>query len=261
MQLYNYLWTFVNNYRARFLQINFTARDESGEPPRSSTDCGFFVLTLHNRIHFHKRQKWGKWLEISYIYYWPTARTLTSYYNRHMKILLSLLFCLNIALFHCYQRINIFLRGAPLRSWVNPVHFKGGHVEPMKHTWWNRHGNWDCSLEHYIYVTEIRLFWVITEIYMSYEIYMKNIKCLSFFAHIIRYLFLDYLFWYFCEISTWIWPWITQWGLFSATYILRGFWYHMNFQLGWVHSWFLPVLVYCYFFSSSEICQHFRRLV
>ena len=79
-------------------------------------------------------------MKISYIYYWPDARTLPWCYNRHVKILLWLLFCLNISLFHCYRRINVFLRGAPLHSWVNPAHFKGAHVDPdetymMKSTW------------------------------------------------------------------------------------------------------------------------------
>ena len=79
-------------------------------------------------------------MKISYIYYWPNARTLTWCYNKHVKILLRLLLCLNITLFHCYQIINIFLIATPMHSWVKPVHFKGAHEDPdetytMKSTW------------------------------------------------------------------------------------------------------------------------------
>ena len=89
---------------------------------------------------------------------WANVKTLTKYHIRHMKILLSLLLCLNIFVLSCYQRVNIFFGGISVHTGVNPAHFKGAHLDPdktykMKLTcwpWWT----WDYLLEHKIQLAE-----------------------------------------------------------------------------------------------------------
>ena len=65
-----------------------------------------------------------------------------------MKILLPLLICLNIVVFYCYQRVNIFAGASPLRSRVNSVHFKGAFLD-HRETYNTKSTcvNWDCLLK------------------------------------------------------------------------------------------------------------------
>ena len=51
-------------------------------------------------------------------------------YIAHVKILLSLLFCLIIIVLLFYQPVNVFLFATPVHSRVNLVHFKAAHLDP-----------------------------------------------------------------------------------------------------------------------------------
>ena len=111
-----------------------------------------FPLTLHSYKHFINDINEEMLVKILAYNCWPNVRTLIQYHIRHVKILLSLLYYLNIFVPYCYQRVNIFFSGIPVHTGVNLVHFKGAHLDPdetykMKLTcwpWWT----WKCLLEH-----------------------------------------------------------------------------------------------------------------
>ena len=112
-----------------------------------------------NSSQLHIFYRWEKWINVNKnigAYCSQNARILTCCHIKHMKILLSLLICLNIIVLYCYQRMNIFISGTPLHSRVNPVHFKLAQLEPKDEI---DMLNWNCLLEHNINVTQkIRLF-------------------------------------------------------------------------------------------------------
>ena len=92
-----------------------------------------------------------------------------------------LLFCVNIVVLYCYHRVNIFLKGAPLHSRVNVVHFKGAQLDRHETYIWNWHVNfvvWDGLLEYNQHVTHISLFlhhfWVVTIIARSLAVMVSG---------------------------------------------------------------------------------------
>ena len=117
-----------------------------------------------------------------------------------------LLFCVNIVVLYCYYRVNIFLKGAPLHSRVNVVHFKGAQLDRHETYIWNWHVNfvvWDGLLEYNQHVTHISLFlhhfW---DAHTQWNIY-KNTKWLFSVRHMVL-IFVYRLCYCVHEITTWI---------------------------------------------------------
>ena len=89
----------------------------------------------------------------------PNARTFTQCYIKHLEILSSLLFCVNLILLYSYEWVNIPLKATPLHRRVNLVHFKAGLFGAQWNIQWNWHAEWpwtkNCLLE-----LNIQMIWI-----------------------------------------------------------------------------------------------------
>ena len=70
-----------------------------------------FCINSSQLYIFHKWQKWGNVNSNIGINCSQNARPLTCYHATHVKTLLSSLFCINIFMHFCNQKVNIFFCG------------------------------------------------------------------------------------------------------------------------------------------------------
>ena len=134
--------------------------------------------------------------------------------------------------------MNVFLKGTPLHTWVNRVHFKGAHLDPMKHTWWNWHAG----------VLEPRTaYWNITSMtcktykyeysYMNIShswdsVILPNISTITRYFSVVQEMgFLVFLFFY--DINAILTAYM-DWVFFSGTWCMSLVWNYKNF---WDKIW------------------------
>ena len=115
-----------------------------------------------NPLKLHIFHGWQKWWNINKnigVIWWPNEWIIAYCWNRHLNILLPLLFCWNIFVLYCYEMMNISSKWALVHTGVNLGHFKAAHLDHyeiymMKLTCWSP-WTWDCLLEWNIVVTKI----------------------------------------------------------------------------------------------------------
>ena len=143
------------------IRIQVGNKEQSLSPePRLNGECWDSVTTSF--IIGKNEEIWVKML--SYIAE-PNARTFTQCYIKHLEILLSLLFCVNLIWLYSYEWVNIPLKATPL-------HRGGGltwcilKLDRFGAQWniqWNWHAEWpwtkNCLLE-----LNIQMIWIMLHI-------------------------------------------------------------------------------------------------